>query len=237
MSLNPMKLLVFVGTEGIYHDHEGQGRFLSELLNRETLIEAEFSQDYAIMANGLQAYDATLFFTDVGTFTQEQERGLLEFIESGGGFFGLHTADASFRNNADYHQMLNGFFDGHSPYMDFTVTIVDASAPIAIGLKDFTVTDELHYLKHDPSRSHHIMEAYDPGRDETHVMAYRHMHGQGRVFFFALTTIRRCWIIPHSRKWYAGGYYGSASASHHIRLSPSSVRLSDQPKDPTPQPR
>ena len=82
--------------------------------------------------------------------------------------------------------MLNGFFDGHSPYMDFTVTIVDASDPIAIGLKDFTVTDELHYLKHDPSRSHHIMEAYDPGRDETHVMAYRHMHGQGRVFFFAL---------------------------------------------------
>ena len=186
MSLNPMKVLVFVGTEGIYHDHEGQGRFLSELLNRETLIEAEFSRDYAIMANGLQAYDATLFFTDVGTFTQEQERGLLEFIESGGGFFGLHTADASFRDNAGYPQMLNGFFDGHSPYMDFTVTITDASDPIAVGLKDFTVTDELHYLKHDPSRSHHIMEAYDPGRDETHVMAYRHMHGQGRVFFFAL---------------------------------------------------
>ena len=25
----PVKLLVFVGTEGIYHDHEGQGRFLT----------------------------------------------------------------------------------------------------------------------------------------------------------------------------------------------------------------
>ena len=25
-----------------------------------------------------------------------------------------------------------------------------------------------------------------PGRDETHVMAYHHTYGQGRVFFFAL---------------------------------------------------
>ena len=171
MSTDPVKLLVFVGTEGIYHDHEGQGRFLTELLNKEAQIQADFSRDYAIMADGLQAYDATLFCTDVGNLTQDQEQGLLAFIENGGGFFGLHTADASFRDNAGYHQMLNGFFDGHSPYMDFTVTIVDASDPIAAGLEDFAVTDELHYLKHDPSRSHHIMEAYDPGRDETHVIA------------------------------------------------------------------
>ena len=82
--------------------------------------------------------------------------------------------------------MLNGFFDGHSPYMDFTVAISDSNHPIATGLEDFAVTDELHYLKHDPNRSHHLMHAYDPGRDETHVMAYHHTYGQGRVFFFAL---------------------------------------------------
>ena len=116
----------------------------------------------------------------------KQEKGLLTFIEKGGGFFGLHTAAASFPHNDDYHRMLNGFFDGHSPYMDFTVKITDATDPIAAGLQDFSVTDELYYLKHDPSRSHHIMEAHDPNRDETHIMAYHHTHGQGRVFFFAL---------------------------------------------------
>ena len=184
--MTPVKLLVFVGTEGIYHDHEGQGKFLTELLNKEEQIQAELCFDYNIMNQGLEAYDATLFFTDVGNFTDAQEQGLLHFIEQGGGFFGLHTADASFRENVGYHQMLNGFFDGHSPYMDFTVSITDPTDPIAVGLKDFVVTDELHYLKHDAARSHHIMEAYDPGRDETHVMAYRHTHGHGRVFFFAL---------------------------------------------------
>ena len=112
MSTDPVRLLVFIGTEGIYHDHEGQGRFLTDLLNKEAQIQADFSRDYDIMADGLDAYDATLFFTDVGNFTEAQERGLLQFIENGGGFFGLHTADASFRDNAGYHQMLNGFFDG-----------------------------------------------------------------------------------------------------------------------------
>ena len=184
--MDPIKLLVFVGTEGIYHDHPGQGRFLTDLLNKDARIQAELGRDYEIMADALKAYDATLFFTDVGHFTEGQERGLLNFIEKGGGFFALHTADASFRDNAGYHQMLNGFFDGHSPYMDFTVTIADPTDPIAAGLEDFAVTDELHYLKHDPTRSHPIMEAYDPGRGATHVMAYRHNYGQGRVFFFAL---------------------------------------------------
>ena len=115
----PVKLLVFVGTEGIYHDHEGQGRFLTDLLNQDDQIEADFSRDYEIMANGLNAYDATLFFTDVGHFTQAQEQGLLHFIERGGGFFGLHTADASFRDNAGYHQMLNGFFGRPQPVHGF----------------------------------------------------------------------------------------------------------------------
>ena len=148
--------------------------------------------------------DATLFFTDVGHFTQAQEQGLLHFIERGGGFFGLHTADASFRDNAGYHQMLNGFFDGHSPYMDFTVTISDSDHPIAAGLKDFAVTDELHYLKHDPNRSHHLMHAYDPGRDETHVHGLSpHLRSGAECSSLPWATTRRCWKTPPSKKWCA----------------------------------
>ena len=57
--MDPIKLLVFVGTEGIYHDHPGQGRFLTDLLNKDARIQAEFGRDYEIMAGALEAYDAT----------------------------------------------------------------------------------------------------------------------------------------------------------------------------------
>ena len=50
--MTPVKLLVFVGTEGIYHDHEGQGKFLTELLNKEEQIQAELCFDYNIMNLG-----------------------------------------------------------------------------------------------------------------------------------------------------------------------------------------
>ena len=179
-------VLVFIGTEGSSHNHEKHGRFLTDMLSREADIRVEFSRDYNIMISGLEEYRTVLCYTDVGALTDDQEKGLLDHIDQGGGFFGLHTADASFRENRSYHAMLNGFFDGHSRYMDFKVTVVDPDDPITRGLTDFSVTDDLHYLKHDPSRSHHLMQAFDPATDRNHVMAYRHLHGKGRVFFFAL---------------------------------------------------
>ena len=184
--MHEIKALVFVGTEGIYHDHEGQGKFISEFLSAQDGITADFSQDYEVMAGGLASYDAVLFYTDVGHLSESQEAGLLEFIERGGGFFGLHTAAASFHENQGYHLMLNAFFDGHSKYMDFKVDLVDREDPITRGLEDFTVTDELYYLKHDPAKSHHLMQAYDETKNETHVMAFHHHYGAGRVFYFAL---------------------------------------------------
>ena len=184
--MESLNLLVFVGTEGIYHEHAGNGQFLTKMLNASDEITATFSQDYDVLADGLGAYHAALFYTDVGELTAAQETGLLRFIKEGGGFFGLHTAAASFRESEGYHGMLNGFFNGHSPYMDFTVTVSDAAHPITEGISDFNVTDELYYLKHDASASHHLMQAYDETKDETHVMAFHHTYGAGRVFYFAL---------------------------------------------------
>lgn len=178
--------LVFVGTEGKYHDHVGNGKFITAILNDADGIAADFSQDYEVLADGLDGYNVVLFYTDVGELTEAQETGLLNYIRAGGGFYGLHTAAASFRESEPYHAMLNGFFNGHSPYMKFTVNIGDTEHPITQGLEDFEAEDELYYLKHNPETSHHLMSAYDHTKDETHVMAFHHNYGAGRVFYFAL---------------------------------------------------
>ena len=167
-------------------DHEGNGKYLTDMLNKSDNINADFSQDYNVLADGLDAYQTVLFYTDVGELTTEQEDGLLSYISSGGGFFGLHTAAASFRESEGYHSMLNGFFNGHSPYMDFTVNVSDTDHPITQGLEDYEVKDELYYLKHNPETSHHLMYAYDDTKDETHVMAFHHTFGKGRVLYYAL---------------------------------------------------
>ena len=181
-----LNTLVFVGTEGIYHDHVGNGKYITDLLNESDTINAVFSQDYNVLSDGLEAFQTVLFYTDIGELTVDQEEGLLGYISSGGGFFGLHTAAASFRDSEAYHSMINGFFNGHSPYMDFTVNVSDSDHPITQGIVDYEVKDELYYLKHKPDTSHHLMHAYDSTKGETHVMAFYHTYGKGRVFYYAL---------------------------------------------------
>lgn len=184
--MNPLKTLVFVGTEGQCHEHLGNGRYLAETLSESVDIEAEVSQDYDILSDRLAPYDAILCYTDIGELTKTQEEGLLTFVRAGGGFFGLHTAAASFLDCLGYHEMLNARFKGHSKYMDFVVHVIDHDDPITVGCDDFTVTDELYYLEHDQSRSQHLMQAHDPTLNEDHVMAFKHLYGKGRVFYFAL---------------------------------------------------
>ena len=70
--MGDIKALIFVGTEGIYHDHAGQGMFIAEFLSATKGIAADFSRDYEVMAGGLVGYDAVLFYTDVGHFSEAQ---------------------------------------------------------------------------------------------------------------------------------------------------------------------
>ena len=197
MNTSLIRTLVFVGTEGIYHDHPGTGRFLTQIIEEETSVSAEFSQDYDILSRNLQKFDTVLFYTDIGSLTEPQENGLLNFIQGGGGFLGLHTASASFLKNPRYHKMLNGYFDGHSDYMDFEVSIVDRNHPITESMEKFSIKDELHYFSHDKTLSHRLMEAYDPGKKKKYAMALHHMYGKGRVFYFALGHDNACHSNPN----------------------------------------
>ena len=86
--METLKLLIFVGTEGIYHDHAGNGQFLTAMLNDTDNIDADFSQDYNILANGLDEYDTVLFYTDVGEFTAAQEPVYSPISERAADFLG-----------------------------------------------------------------------------------------------------------------------------------------------------
>jgi type 1 glutamine amidotransferase len=141
---------------------------------------------------------------------------LLEYVRRGGGFFGLHTAAASFLENRGYHAMVNALFEGHSDYMDFDVTIADPIHPITRGTSDFRVTDELYYLKHDSTRSHHLMTAYDHTKGESHVMAFVHQYGLGRVFYFALGHDMAVLENPSFQEVIRRGVHWTARKPEHL---------------------
>lgn len=108
-----------------------------------------------------------------------EESGLAAWVQRGGGVVGLHTAIATFAYagpdtngfvslNPSYHQMLNGIFNGHSGYMDFTLNVVDPDDPVTRGVHHFMVTGELYFPKTNLTRSKLLLTAYDVEHDQVY---------------------------------------------------------------------
>ncbi|MFX0036365.1 MAG: ThuA domain-containing protein [Candidatus Hermodarchaeota archaeon] len=160
-------------------------------------------------------YDTTIFFTQFGEFSEEQEKNLLDFIASGKGFVGVHGASASFKAHPKYYEMIGGRFIEHKKKCNIDIKILDKEHPITADLPDFTFFDEPY--RHDFSMKGDmkvLAEAYyhdeeDPSPEPIiWVKTYR----KGRVTFCALghqakslksEIFRR--IIKNSVKWVLEG--------------------------------
>ncbi|MFX1464660.1 MAG: ThuA domain-containing protein, partial [Promethearchaeota archaeon] len=134
-------------------------------------------------------YDTTIFFTQFGEFSEEQEKNLLDFIASGKGFVGVHGASASFKAHPKYYEMIGGRFIEHKKKCNIDIKILDKEHPITADLPDFTFFDEPY--RHDFSMKGDmkvLAEAYyhdeeDPSPEPIiWVKTYR----KGRVTFCAL---------------------------------------------------
>jgi len=108
-----------------------------------------------------------------------------EFVSSGGGILGVHSATASFQEQLHYFEILGGRFIGHGPVALFEVKPVLDSI-IFEGMPAFTVKDELYLHELQPGITPHFTATHE-GREVPIVWTYR--YGQGRV----------CYAVPGHR--------------------------------------
>ncbi|MFX0021266.1 MAG: ThuA domain-containing protein [Candidatus Hermodarchaeota archaeon] len=135
------------------------------------------------------AYDTTIFFTQFGEFTEDQEKNLLDFIASGKGFVGLHGASASFKMHPKYYEMIGGRFLKHKKKTNIDIKILDKSHPIMANLDNFTFFDEPY--RHDFSMKGDmkvLAEGYyhDEKDPNPEPIIWVKTYGEGRVAFCAL---------------------------------------------------
>ena len=181
--MGKIKLLLFTGGE--IHDYKGCGEAIYDVLKQAdhfdiTQVEEDLS---ALEAPKLDPYDVVVFYYTVGTITDAQKNGLLNFVASGKGFVGIHSAADSFRDCPEYRAMVGGWFVTHPHYRQYQVSVVDPEHPITKGLEEFFVTDEQYILDYDP-RVHVLCSALWKG--EAVPVAWIKDWGKGRVFYLAL---------------------------------------------------
>lgn len=177
------KVLVFAGGE--IHDYKGCGQAIRDALSECNEFDITYMEENldVLISPGLDPYDVLVFYYTVGSLTDAQKNGLLNWVASGKGFVGVHSAADSFRDCPEYRAMVGGHFVTHPAYRQYQVSVVDSKHPITKGIVEFMVTDEQYILDYDP-RVQVLCSALYRGRAMP--VAWIKPWGKGRVFYLAL---------------------------------------------------
>ena len=177
-------------------------------------FEAVFSDDIEMFRPAaISQFDALCFNNTVGVLFDDAElrKSLLDFVDRGKGFVGIHDAIATFVQWPVYDQwpefgrMLGGTENGGHPWNGeaMTMRVEDPGNPInaAFGGKDFEIADQAFQLQEPVFRDRlHVLLSIDPAtssktnrrilparvKDMDFPMSWIRRQGQGRVFYLGL---------------------------------------------------
>lgn len=181
--MKTFKTLLLTGGE--IHDYKSCGQIIEEVLKKnERFVLTKVEDDLSVLeAPRLDPYDIIVFYYTLGTITDTQKNGLLNFVSGGKGFVGCHSAAISFCDCPEYCAMVGGYFISHPSYREYQVSVIDQEHFITKGLSEFMVTDEQYILDYDP-RVKVLCSALWKGKAMP--VAWTKTWGRGRVFYLAL---------------------------------------------------
>ncbi len=190
--------------EGKYvHDNIAASVAALQKICDENDIVSDVSDDPALFtAKNLKKYDAIVFSnTNNKAFdTQEQRDAFQQFIRSGGGFMGIHSACASERDWPWFWAMIGGKFVRHPKLQEFDIVVIDPDHPATAHLGKVWHWQDECYLTDHLNPDFHVLLAADlttveddkldeyPGSvfGSLFPLAWCHEFDGGRQFYTAL---------------------------------------------------
>lgn len=208
--------------EGYVHDNIQTSVTALQEICQKLRIKTMATDDPAIFeSEKLWKFDAIIFSNSNNeAFINERQRSnFQQFILSGKGFMGIHSANASERDWPWYTQMIGGKFFRHPKLQSFDIHMINSSHISTVHLPDiWKWEDECYYSDHlNPAI--HILLAVDlntieddqkqeyPGDvfGDRFPLAWYHEFKGSRIFYTALGHKIEHYEIPEFRKHLEGG--------------------------------
>ena len=217
------KLLVYNLAKGFVHDAIPLGAKTWETMGKKTGAFAAGAPTIPRCSRRTSCaeFDAVMMNNTTGDCLPkpEQQKALLDFVKSGKGIAGVHSATDAMYKCAEYGAMMGGYFMGH-PFSQITVKVDDPASPInaMFGGKGFDFADEIYTFRDPYSREKlHVLLSVDwekspkaqaaaekalaskrwKGRpDNDFAISWIHKYGQGRVFYSALGHWHQTYYNP-----------------------------------------
>ncbi|GGJ21573.1 ThuA domain-containing protein [Streptomyces brasiliensis] len=157
-------------------------------------FEVHATEDPAALERPLDGYAAVVFLSTSGdVLTPAGRERLASYVESGGGFAGVHAAACTEYGWPYYGELLGARFDRHPELQPGRAVVEDPDHPATRHLPaEWDVTDEWYDFRSNPRGAVRVLvradeSSYDGGgMGDDHPLAWCREHAAGRVFYTAL---------------------------------------------------
>ena len=210
---NP-RVLVFSKTAGFYHNSIPKGVEALQKLGMENGFEVDTTKNAAFFQeDSLAKYAAVIFLNTTGNVLDyRQEAAFERYIQSGGGFVGIHAAADTEYDWHWYGKMNGAYFKSHPETQEAKFIIKDKNFGATSFLTDtvWERTDELYNFKMLNPDVNVLMtideSSYEGGENgDHHPMSWYHEYDGGRAFYTAMGHTKESFSEEDYLKHLLGG--------------------------------
>jgi type 1 glutamine amidotransferase len=222
------KVLVFFKTAGYHHSSIAVGKVAIQKLGEINGFDVDTTADAEkINFENLEQYKAIIFLSTTGDIlNDEQQEAFKKYIESGGGFMGIHAATDCEYDWPWYGNLVGAYFGGHPEQQTATLNIVDKNNISTKHLTDpWTRKDEWYSFKWMATGLHELItiveSSYNLGKIRPmghHPMAWYHEYDGGRAFYTELGHTDESFSDPLYLKHILGGIEYAMGMTHYKKL-------------------
>lgn len=190
-------ILLFTKTAGFRHSSIDPGIEALVKMGEENGFSVTHTENSEIFSNdALAGFDAVVFLNTTMTLFESQQRDAFQnYIQSGGGFVGIHSATDTEYDWPWYGQLVGAYFDNHpgNPNVrNAIVRVTDSGHPATSHLpEEWEREDEWYNFGYINPDVHVLLEldtdSYE-GSDHpgNHPVSWYHHYDGGRAFYTAL---------------------------------------------------
>ena len=206
----PQRVLFTTHAAGFPHSSRPVARQILKKIARDSgYFEAVTTDDVNLInPAGLKDFDAVGFFTtgalDKFPLSRENREFFIEWVKSGKGFFGTHSATDTYNDWQPYWEMIGGTFAGHPWFANsppVTIDVEDPSHPSVRHLTDgWVIQDEIYQFKNYSRERIHVVLSLNPNEHAKGTVPHRDYpvawcreFGKGKVFYTSLGHREDVW--------------------------------------------
>lgn len=162
----------------------------------DAAIKAVLAEKMSLEA--LKNYDAVIFANTTGDLPLPDKEGFLEWVKSGKGFVGMHSATDTFHNFKPYIGMIGAEFKQHGAQVQVDPINEDADCPACRHIPGhWSVFDEIYQFKNFDRSTVHGLLTLDKhpnnGTPGDYPVSWCKEFGKGRVFYTSLGHREDVW--------------------------------------------